>query len=104
MHLTVGYINVIISSVHECLNVHECPQQMPNPAPICNERKRKRGGVQCKPRFEWQIQLKSLDFDNTHITADIPCGHFAIGNLSETCTKHIAFDVNARPKIDIDTI
>ena len=42
------------------------------------------------------MQLKSLDFDEHMILPEDPCGHFALGTLSETCSKDAAFEVNAR--------
>ena len=32
------------------------------------------------------------------ISLDVPCGHFALGTLSETCLKDAGFDVNVKPK------
>ena len=40
--------------------------------------------------------MKSPDFDENMILPDVPCGHFALGTLSETCFKDAVFDVNVR--------
>ena len=58
------------------------------------QRKRKRGVVEENSRFEWQMQLKSRDVDKRLILPDVPCEHFALGTLSETCLKDVVSDVN----------
>ena len=40
--------------------------------------------------------MKSPDFDENMILPDVPCGHFALGTLSETCFKDAVFDINVR--------
>ena len=40
--------------------------------------------------------MKSPDFDKNIISPDVPCGHFALGTLSEACLKDVVVDVTAR--------
>ena len=40
-----------------------------------------------------------LDFIKHIILPAVPCGHFALGFLSETCFKDAVFNLNARQKI-----
>ena len=40
--------------------------------------------------------MKSPDFDENMILPDVPCGHLALGTLSETWFKDTVFDVNVR--------
>ena len=34
------------------------------------------------------------DFDKNMILPHVPCGHFALSTLSETCLKDIVFEIN----------
>ena len=43
--------------------------------------------------------MKSPDFYENMILPDFQCGHFALGTLSETCTKYFVFDVNVRQQV-----
>ena len=52
------------------------------------------GGVQLKSTFGLQIQLKSADVDKKHVLPDVPCGHLALGPLSETCSKAVVVQAN----------
>ena len=40
--------------------------------------------------------MKSPDFYKSMTSPDVPCGHFALGTLSETCFKNPVFDVDVR--------
>ena len=51
------------------------------------QRKHKRGGGENQDLNG--IQLKSPDLDKNMISPDVPCGHFALGTLSETCLKDV---------------
>ena len=39
------------------------------------------------------------DFDKTMILPHVPCGHFALSTLSETCLKDAVFEINVTSKI-----
>ena len=38
------------------------------------------------------------DFDKHMILPHVPCGHFALSTLSETCLKDTVFEINATSK------
>ena len=40
--------------------------------------------------------IESPDFDENMILPDVPCGHFALGTLSDTCFTDAVCDVNVR--------
>ena len=40
--------------------------------------------------------IEKFVLDKNMILPDVPCGHFALGTLSETCFKDAVFDVNVR--------
>ena len=62
---------------------------------MIRERKRKKVG---KVQFQNSVAtpIDTLDFDKNTILPDVPCGHFAVGTLSETCFKDVVFEVNVR--------
>ena len=38
------------------------------------------------------------DFDKNMILPHVPCGHFALSTLSETCLKDVVFEINVTSK------
>ena len=38
------------------------------------------------------------DFDKNMILPHVPCGHFALSTLSETCLKDAVFEINVTSK------
>ena len=38
--------------------------------------------------------IRNSDVDEIMMLPDVPCGHFAIGTLSETCLKDAVFNIN----------
>ena len=38
------------------------------------------------------------DFDKNMILPHVPCGHFALSTLSETCLEYIVFEMNVTSK------
>ena len=40
--------------------------------------------------------IERPDFDKNMILSDVPCGHFALSTLSETCFTDAVFGLNVR--------
>ena len=43
--------------------------------------------------------IKIGDFDKNMMLPHVPCGHFALSTLSETCLKDVVFEINVASQI-----